>query len=116
MSSHPWRRFPAVVVDPWFADRIPQFLMTTRNEVGILREACALGSLDRVRVVARRLRGSAGEHNIPTIVELANLLERTARSEDQAGVGRVIDELAEYVEHIQVTYRRPHERKITQVG
>jgi diguanylate cyclase (GGDEF)-like protein len=115
-SSHPWRRFPAVVVDPWFADRIPQFLSTTRNEVGLLREALELGALDRIRGLARRMRGSATENNIPTIVELANLLERAARGEDTAGIGRVIDELAEYVEHIQVTYRRPLERKLGQAG
>jgi len=116
LSSHPWRRFPAVVVDPWFADRIPQFLMTARNDVAILREASSLGTLERVRGIARRLRGSAGEHNIPTIVELANLLDQAARNEDHTGVARVIDELAEYVEHVQVTYRRPHERKLGQTG
>lgn len=115
-SSHPWRRFPAVVVDPWFADRIPQFLMTTRNEIGLLREALELGALDRLRGLARRIRGSATENNIPTIVDLANLLERAARSEDTAGISRVIDELAEYVEHIQVTYRRPLERKLGQTA
>lgn len=116
MSSHPWRRFPAVVVDPWFADRIPQFLLATRNEVAILREACSLGSLDRVRGIARRLRGSAGENNIPAIVELANVLDQAARNEDLTGVGRVIEELAEYVEHVQVTYHRPLERKLGQTG
>jgi diguanylate cyclase (GGDEF)-like protein len=116
LSSHPWRRFPAVVVDPWFADRIPQFLMTTRNEISVLREALSLGTLERIRGLARRIRGSANEHNIPAIVELANVLDQAARNDDQAGVARVIDELAEYVEHVQVTYRRPIERKLGQTG
>lgn len=114
ISSHPWRRFPAVVLDPWFADRIPAFLATTRNEIMVLREALELGALDRIRVVARRLRGSAGDHNIPTIVDLANLLDRAARTDDRAGVGRVIEELGQYVEHVVVQYRRP--RELGQVG
>jgi two-component system chemotaxis family response regulator WspR len=109
ISSHPWRRFPAVVLDPWFADRIPSFLATTRNEIMVLREALDLGALDRVRIVARRLRGGATDHNIPT-----NLLERTARAEDRDSIVRVIDELAQYVEHVVVQYRRPAERKLGQ--
>jgi two-component system, chemotaxis family, response regulator WspR len=116
ISSHPWRRFPAVVLDPWYADRIPTFLATARNEIEVLREALELGALDRVRVVARRLRGNAGDHNIPTIGELANLLDRAARTEDLEGIRRVIDELAQYVEHVVVQYRRPQERKLGHVG
>jgi hypothetical protein len=80
----------------------------------VLREALDLGALDRVRIVARRLRGGATDHNIPTIAELANLLERTARAEDRDSIVRVIDELAQYVEHVVVQYRRPAERKLGQ--
>ena len=115
-SSHPWRRFPAVVLDPWFADRIPTFLSTTTNEIVVLREALELGSLDRIRGIARRLRGNATDHNIPTIVELANLLERAARADDRDGLKGVIDELAQYVEHVVVQYRRPAERKLDHAG
>lgn len=116
ISSQPWRRFPAVVLDPWFADRIPTFLATTRNEILVLREALELGSFERVRGVARRVRSNATDHDIPTIVELANLLERAARSEDRESIARVCDELAQYVEHVVVQYRRPQERKLDQAG
>jgi diguanylate cyclase (GGDEF)-like protein len=110
-SSQPWRRFPPVVADPWYADRIPQFLVTTRDEVVVAREANIEGNFERVRVVARRLRSNANEHAIEPIAELANLLDRAAREEDRESIRRVIDELEQYVEHVQVTYRRPLERK-----
>jgi diguanylate cyclase (GGDEF)-like protein len=115
-SSQPWRRFPPVVVDPWFANRIPQFLATARTELLAVRDACEAGGFDRVRVTARKLKGSAADHGIETIAQLANLLERAARSDDRASIERVIDELEQYVEHVQVTYRRPLERKIDQLG
>ncbi len=114
-SSQPWRRFPPVVADPWYADRIPQFLATTRNEVTVARESTDGGNFERVRVVARRLRSNASEHAIETIAELASLLDRAARDEDKESIARVVDELEQYVEHVQVTYRRPLERKL-QVG
>lgn len=111
-SSQPWRRFPPVVADPWYADRIPQFLATTRQEVVLARESNDEGNFERIRLVARRLRSNASEHAIETIADLANLLDRAAREEDRESIGRVVDELEQYVEHVQVTYRRPAERKL----
>jgi HPt (histidine-containing phosphotransfer) domain-containing protein len=116
LSSQPWRRFPPVVADPWFANRIPAFLAATRTELVGAREACDVGELDRVRATARKLKGSATDHGIHTIAELANVLERAARTDDRASIQRVVDELEQYVEHVQVTYRRPLERKLGQAG
>jgi len=116
MSSTPWRRFPPVVVDPWFAERIPPFLAQTRDEVVRLREATDNGSFDRIRGLARRLRAAAGEHSIKTIAELAGMLDRAARSADTDSLRRVLDELDAYVVHVQVTYRRPHQRELDQAG
>jgi len=110
-SSQPWRRFPIVVAEPWFASRIPPFLEGTRSEIRTAREALAIAGFDRVRGIARRLKGSAADHSIEPIGALANLLEQAARSDDGASVGRVLDELEAYIDHVQVTYRRP-ERKL----
>jgi HPt (histidine-containing phosphotransfer) domain-containing protein len=105
-----------VIADPWFACRIPQFLATTRSDLLVARAACGAGGVDRIRATARRLRGSAIDHGIQTIAELAGALERATRGDDRAAIQRAIDELEQYVEHVQVTYRRPLERKLGQVG
>lgn len=112
LSSQPWRRFPVVVVDPWFANRIPAFLEAARSEIASARAALEALSFDRIRAIARRLKGNATEHNIETISELANLLDQAARHDDVASSTRVVEELAQYVEHVQVTYRRPQDRKL----
>jgi HPt (histidine-containing phosphotransfer) domain-containing protein len=115
-SSQPWRRFPPVIADPWFANRIPQFLAATRNDLAAARDACEAGGFERVRSTARKLRGGAVDHGIDLIADLASLLERAARNDDRASIQRVVDELEQYVEHVQVTYRRPHERKLGHAG
>ena len=107
--ARPWRRFPVVVADPWFADRIPAFLQVTRNELPTFRQAVEAGAFERVRSLARSLRASATDHSISTVAELASLLEQAARGHDAASLGRVIDEIGEYVAHVQVTYRRAAE-------
>jgi diguanylate cyclase (GGDEF)-like protein len=106
VSSQPWRRFPIVIADPWFADRIPAFLAVTRNELPTFRQAVDAGAYDRVKSLARSLRASANDHNIETIAQLATLMEQSARSGDKGSLRRVIDEIGEYVTHVQVTYRR----------
>jgi diguanylate cyclase (GGDEF)-like protein len=116
LSSQPWRRFAPVVADPWFANRIPQFLAATRGEVAATRDACNAGGFDRVRTTARRLKGSAADHGIEVIASLATALDQAARSDDAVSIQRVLDELEQYVEHVQVTYRRPLERKAGHVG
>ncbi|HEY5946197.1 MAG TPA: diguanylate cyclase, partial [Kofleriaceae bacterium] len=116
MSSQPWRRFPPVVADPWFANRIPQFLAATRGEVIATRDSCEAGAFERIRATARKLKTSAADHGIEMIVELANLLDRAARDDDRPSIQRIVDELEQYVEHVQVTYRRPLERKLGHVG
>ncbi len=115
-SSQPWRRFPPVVADPWFANRIPQFLAATRTELVAARDAAQAGGFDRIRATARKLKGSATDHAIETIAQLASLLEQAARSDDVASIQRIVDEMEQYVEHVQVTYRRPLERKLGHVG
>lgn len=115
-ASTPWRRFPPVVADPWFADRIPPFLAATRDDIPRLREAVDAAAFDRVRGLARRLRISASEHSIELMSELAGMLERAARSADAESTRRIIDELDAYVAHVQVTYRRPLERELDQAG
>ncbi|HSN28237.1 MAG TPA: diguanylate cyclase [Kofleriaceae bacterium] len=109
LASTPWRRFPPVVADPWFAARIPPFLASTRDEITRLRDATTAGTFDRIRALSRRLRVSAGEHSIETIAELAGMVERAARDGDAESLYRILDELDAYVAHVQVTYRRPIE-------
>ncbi len=115
-SSQPFRRFPPVIADPWFANRIPQFLAATRGELVAARDACEAGGFDRIRATARRLKGNALHHGIETIAQLASHMLRAARHDDRAVIMRVVDELEQYVEHVQVTYRRPLERKLGQAG
>jgi diguanylate cyclase (GGDEF)-like protein len=105
--QQPWVRFPVVVADPWFADRIPAFLASRRDDASALAAACSARTFDRVRSIARRMRAAAVEHGFERIQRLAGVLEHAARDEDSGTLAAAIDELVLYVDHVQVTYRRP---------
>jgi diguanylate cyclase (GGDEF)-like protein len=104
--SERWRRFPIVVADPFLADRIPVFLAATRDSLATFRAAAEAGEYDRIRALARSLRTSANEHGFEPLSQLAHLLEQAARRFDRESSGRVVDEVADYLDHVQVTYRR----------
>lgn len=116
LPGQPWRRFPIVVVEPWFASRIPSFLEATRSELAQARTAAQARAFDRIRTVARRLKSEASAHGIDVVNQLAQLLERAARADDREEVDRIVEEIQLYVDHVQVTYRRPHEPKLDQAG
>jgi diguanylate cyclase (GGDEF)-like protein len=107
VSALPWQRFPVVVADPWFAARIPAFLAARRDDARALTDAHQAGSYERARTIARRMRAAAIEHGFERIQLLATLLELAARRHDAGLLDQAIGELVEYVDHVQVTYRRP---------
>ncbi|HUJ59516.1 MAG TPA: diguanylate cyclase [Kofleriaceae bacterium] len=105
-STPPWPRFPIVVADPWFASRIPAFLAARRGDAIALAQARDDRAFARIRGITRRLKASAAEHGFDHICAIAAALEHAARREDLAGLGAAIDELGQYVDHVQVAYRR----------
>ena len=74
-----------------------------------------LPALATFECVARHLHfaRAAGELRVTptavskTIAQLASNMLSAARLDDRTSVLRVVDELEQYVEHVQVTYRRP---------
>jgi diguanylate cyclase (GGDEF)-like protein len=107
VSPLPWTRFPVVVADPWFADRIPPFLEARRDDARSMTEACEHRAYDRVRGIVRRMRNAAIDHGFDHIERLASTLEHAARDEDATTIAAAVEELVQYIDHVQVTYRRP---------
>jgi hypothetical protein len=56
------------------------------------------------------MRAAAIEHGFDRIQLLATLLEQAARDSDAALLADTTGELVEYIDHVQVTYRRPLEQ------
>jgi diguanylate cyclase (GGDEF)-like protein len=109
VSSEPWTRFPVVVVDPWFVDRIPRFLRETREEVRLINQARGIEDFERIRMVGRRLKANARDHGFDQIHRLASLIENAARFEARDQIRDAAEELDQYATHVQVIYRRPLE-------
>lgn len=106
VSAQRWKRFAPVFTDPWFADRIPSFLAETREEASTIGKALRAGELERVRGLARQLRSAAFDFGFAEIERMADEVDRAARDEERRTILVTCHELLDYVNHVQVVYRR----------
>lgn len=106
VSPQRWERFEPVVADPWYADRIPSFLLEAHAGARTITEALQTDERLQIHRTAALLGSRARELCLPIIAQLAHDLERAALDSDLAAARRASDELVDYVTHVQVIYRR----------
>ena len=109
VTRRPWPICPVVRVDPYMAQHIPRFLENRRAEIETLRDATREGRFGIVRSMGHKLKGSGGTFGFDSLSALGDRLERAAGDEDANGMLRIIEEIAWYLEHVHVVYRRPVE-------
>ena len=83
-------------------DLIPRFLANRRLETEQLRAAVVRGDLEAARRIGHTLKGVGGGYGFDEITRLGAEIERhAARGEDIRGP---VEELAEYLELVEVTF------------
>jgi diguanylate cyclase (GGDEF)-like protein len=105
LPAHRWKRFAPVIADPWFADRIPAFLQMARDDA-----VRVSNNPTEATTFARKLEASAADHGFDQLRRLGLDLEAATRISE---VNELIDEVIQYVDHVQVVYRRPLDEKRT---
>ncbi|HUS30084.1 MAG TPA: diguanylate cyclase [Kofleriaceae bacterium] len=105
VSAQLWERYEPVYVDPWYADRVPAFLDTTKAQVSALADSVRNGER-RSGLTMRRLRNSAHELGLTTIERLALNVEDALREGELVQLRTATEELLQYVMHVQIIYRR----------
>lgn len=105
VSAQMWERYQPVYVDPWFADRVPPFLANVQQELSALLESVRYGER-RSGLSMRRLRNSAHELGLFPVEMLIHDVEVALREAELPTLRNAMDELFQYVTHVQVVYRR----------
>ncbi|MDQ3339711.1 MAG: diguanylate cyclase [Myxococcota bacterium] len=107
VSAHRWQRFEPVVVDPWFADRIPAFLSEAHEGARRIAEVLCTDDPLKIARITGLLRSRAKDLCLPLVEQLVTELHKAASASDLTAAQHAVDELVEYVTHVQVIYRRP---------
>lgn len=107
VMRRPWPICPVVRADPYMAKYIPRYLENRRGELEQMRAAIDSGELAMVALIGHKLKGAGGTFGMESLSALGARLERAAQAGHRAELRHIVEELAWYLEHVQVVYRRP---------
>jgi diguanylate cyclase (GGDEF)-like protein len=102
-----WPTAPVVVTDPTLVQRMPQFLVSRRTDVQWTRVAASAGDFGRVRLMSRNLAELASSVGFTDLADLALRIADTASEQAPSQLLQHIEELATYLDHVQIVYQRP---------
>ena len=90
------------IADPEIAPLVPEFLDSRRADIQTCRTALADGAFEGIRSAAHRMKGTGGGYGFDAISQLGADLEAAADARDVDRIGRLIDELDDYVNSVKV--------------
>jgi len=93
-----------VSIDPDLEDLIPGFLENRLKDVDKMKEALTAGDTETLRSVGHSLKGVGGGYGFDRISELGAEIEEFAKADDLESIKQRVDDLADYLEHVQVVY------------
>lgn len=90
--------------DPEIVNLIPGYLENRRKDIVKMREALGKGDYEAIGYLGHSMRGSGGGYGFSAISEVGAALERAAKQNNKDKIKRGIDELADYIERVEVIY------------
>lgn len=93
-----------VSVDPDLEDLIPGFLENRTSDRKKLVEALAASDMQSIQSIGHNLKGLGGGYGFEQMSKLGANIEAAAKEQDSGTIASLIDQLAEYLERIEVIY------------
>ncbi len=91
-------------VDSGLRDLIPGFLDNRRNDTTTISGAVEEGDFETIRVLGHDMKGSGGGYGFDAITDIGQTLEQAAKDQDQTEIRKLVQELANYLERVEVVY------------
>ncbi len=89
-----------VYVDSDLREIIPGFLDHRRGDITTMDGAVEEGDFETIRVLGHDMKGSGGGYGFDGITDIGQSLEQAAKDQDQTGIRKLVQELANYVERV----------------
>lgn len=85
-------------------DLVPDFLEHKRSDVGVIRAAIDQKNYQAVSQIAHKMKGEGGSFGFEAVTVMGAALEQAALHKDVESLNRTLEELAVYLESIDVVY------------
>jgi len=93
-----------VKVDRDLEDLIPGYLINRDNDIKIMADKCAQGDYEGIRILGHSIKGSGGGYGFNRITDIGKEIEESAQAMNREGIGKGIDELADFLRRVKVVY------------
>lgn len=85
-------------------DLIPGFLENRRRDIEAIRNHLISGDYYTIERLGHAMKGSGGGYGFDEISRIGMLIERFAKDNNNAGIIRNLNALAEYLERVELIY------------
>ncbi len=93
-----------VQVEEGMEDVVPGYLAKRRAEVSFYREALGRNDFDSIRKFAHKMKGTGAGYGFPMLTELGSAMEKAAMDSDAVPLQNCIEQLAVYLETVELKY------------
>lgn len=93
-----------VSVDPDIMDLVPGFLENRENDIKSMLKALENGDYETIRTLGHSMKGSGSGYGFDTISEIGLSIEKGSKDRNVEGIRKSIEELATYLERIEIVY------------
>ena len=93
---------PIAVADPLARHLMTQYIERREKELKVLNASLAEEEFSAIAQTAHKLYGSGAAYGLDEITRLGGELEETAKLRDSAKVAKLINELGNFVRHLNL--------------
>jgi HPt (histidine-containing phosphotransfer) domain-containing protein len=91
-------------VDSDLKDLIPEYLEERQDDIKKIQSAMNAEDYETVRIMGHTLKGSGGGYGFEQITEIGFHLEEAAKQENPEGIKKMIQELTDYIDNVDVVF------------
>lgn len=91
-------------VDADLEDLIPGFLENRQEDIRTIREALKNNDYETIRILSHSMKGSGGGYGFDQVTNIGEALEQAAKDRNDEEIRERVDELSNYLEHVQIVY------------
>lgn len=94
-----------VYVDEDLEELVPGFLENRQEDIKAIRGSLEEGDLEKIRIIGHSMKGSGGGYGFDRVSQLGMALEEAAKEGEKEEISRLVEELAGYLDKVEVVYR-----------
>ena len=93
-----------VRVDAELAELIPAFLENRGTDIQLMQKALKIGDYEIIERTGHGMKGAGSGFGFDAVTEIGTRIEAAAKNKDWEVIQKAIDELGNYLQHLEVIY------------